>query len=567
MKLTFFALIFPLFGLAQWDGNVTPTYPELIHIYQKWDKEHSEIELYQMGESDTEYPIYLVILNGAGDSLKTFQKAKESTTVLINNAIHAGEPDGVNACLLWIEEWIKNGKKTKDLPVIAIIPAYNVGGMMNRSSSSRANQDGPEEYGFRGNAQNLDLNRDFIKMDSKNMWTFAKIFHSLDPDVFVDTHVSNGADYQYTLTFIHTIEERMDYGLFNLFKQKYLPSLTETLKKKNWDWSPYVQTASKTPESGIQTFDAYPRYAQGYASLFNTLSITVETHMLKPFPQRVQATRDYLDFLFHWSKANTSGIETQRKNAFMKARFSKPNSRFDFDYYLSQDNDSLLFKGYEAGYKPSEISGNQRLFYDRNLPYEKYIPYFQTYYAKDSVRIPLGYIVSLEAKGIIERLKANGVEFTVIDSSSNRKVNTLRIVDFQSASKPYEGHYMHHHIKSMEKSEEVRVPKGSIWIPCSQNKLTFILNVLEPRFEDSYFAWNLMDSYIQEKEYFSDYVFEDEAARILKENPSLREEFEKKKANDPAFAGSGEAQLFFVYQNSQRFEKKTFNRLPIYKVY
>ncbi|MDP5011427.1 MAG: M14 family zinc carboxypeptidase, partial [Crocinitomicaceae bacterium] len=141
---------------AQWTENTSPTYPELINYFQQLDKQHAEIELYAMGESDYGLPIYVCIVNGSGDSLKTFEKARNNTTVLINNAIHAGEPDGVNACLIWLDNWIKNGKKTKNLPVIAIIPAYNVGGMMNRSTNSRANQDGPAEYGFRGNAQNLD---------------------------------------------------------------------------------------------------------------------------------------------------------------------------------------------------------------------------------------------------------------------------------------------------------------------------------------------------------------------------------------------------------------------------
>jgi hypothetical protein len=566
MKLTFCALIFPLFGLAQWDGSKTPDYQELIQIYTKLDFDHEEIELYDMGASDTESSIYVVILNGAGSQEKTFEKARTSTTVLINNAIHAGEPDGVNACLLWIEEWIKKGKKTKDLPVIAIIPAYNVGGMMNRSSSSRANQDGPEEYGFRGNSQNLDLNRDFIKMDSKNMFTFAKIYQALDPDVFVDTHVSNGADYQYTLTLIHSMKERMAPGMYHLFKQKYLPYLTETLKKKGWDWSPYVETKGETPESGIEAFNDLPRYAQGYGTLFNALSITVETHMLKPFPQRVQATKDYMDFLFHWSQSNSQGIEGARKQAFLKDR-NQISGYFKFDYQLTDKKDSVLFKGYDFGYKPSEVSGKDRLFYDRSKPYAKYIPYYQTYQAHDSVQIPKGYIVSAEAEGIIERLKANRIFYTELNERSPRKVHTIRITDFKSGSKPYEGHYLHREIKSREEEELVDVPKGSIWIPCDQDKLNFILTVLEPRGEDSYFAWNMMDSYIQEKEYFSAYVFEDEAAKILKENPSLQEQLEKKKTTDPEFAKSAEAQLFFVYQNSQRFEKKTFNRLPIYKVY
>lgn len=566
MKLAFFALLFPLFGLAQWDGNKTPVYSELISIYKKWDADHREIELYEMGESDTEFPIYLVILNGAGDSATTFQKARSGTTVLVNNAIHAGEPDGVNACLLWIEEWIRNGKKTKDLPVIAIIPAYNVGGMMNRSSSGRANQDGPEEYGFRGNAQNLDLNRDFIKMDSKNMFTFAKIYQALDPDVFVDTHVSNGADYQYTLTLIHSMKERMAPAMYNLFSQKYIPYLTETLKKKGWDWSPYVETKGETPESGIEAFNDLPRYAQGYGTLFNALSITVETHMLKPFPQRVQATKDYLDFLFRWSRDASRGIEAARREAFLRGP-QRISHFFRFNYELTDHKDSILFKGYDFGYKPSEVSGKDRLFYDRSKPFSKYIPYYQTYRAKDSVIVPRGYIVSREAVEIIERLKANKVEFTEIDSSHLTKVHAIRILDVESGSKPYEGHYLHRKVKSMEQEEEVRIPKGSIWIPCHQPKINFIVSVLEPRCEDSYFAWNMMDSYIQEKEYFSAYVFEDEAAQILKENPSLREQLEKKKSNDPEFAKSAEAQLFFVYQNCQRFEKKTFNRLPVYKVY
>lgn len=565
MRLTCLALILPLLGLAQWDGNTTPTYPELIRIYQKLDAAHREIELYAMGESDTEYPIYLLVLNGAGDSLKTFQKARENTTVLVNNAIHAGEPDGVNACLLWIEEWIKKGKQLEDLPVIAIIPAYNVGGMLNRSSTSRANQDGPAEYGFRGNAQNLDLNRDFIKMDSKNMRTFAGIYQALDPDIFVDTHVSNGADYQYTLTFIHPTKEKMSVHLMSLFRQKYLPDLTQTLQKKGWDWAPYVETKGETPESGIEAFNDLPRYAQGYASLFQAFSITVETHMLKPFPQRVRATKDYLDFLFHWSKTHASEVEDARNKARMNARNSG-SGWFTFAYRLTDQRDSISFKGFEFGYKPSDVSGKDRLFYDRSKPFTRYIPYYQTYEYTDSVKIPKGYIVSKEASGVIERLRINGVQMTELDSSY-KQVHSIRILDFESGSKPYEGHYLHRKVKSMENEETVRIPKGSMWIPCDQERILFIASVLEPRGEDSYFAWNLMDSYVQEKEYFSAYVFEDEAAKLLDENPSLCHMLEKKKEADPEFAKSGEAQLFFVYQNSQRFEKKTFNRLPVYKVY
>ncbi len=564
MKTTIVFLFFPLFLIAQWDQNQTPTYPELMDIYKKLDAAHAEIELFQMGTSDTEYPIYLVVINGAQDSVKTFEKARAKTTILINNAIHAGEPDGVNACLLWIDEWIKKGKKTSNLPVIAIIPAYNVGGMLNRSSSSRANQDGPAEYGFRGNAQNLDLNRDFIKMDSPNAHTFAKIYHALDPDVFVDTHVSNGADYQYTLTLIHSMKERIDPELSRLMDQKYIPYLTETLKKKGWDWSPYVETMEETPESGLQAFNDLPRYAQGYGTLFHALSVTIETHMLKPFPQRVQATKDYLDFLIGWTYGASQGLEHARLNA---VRRDLGKSYYPINYELTAKKDSVLFKGFAHEYKTSLVSGEKRLFYDRTKPFTKYIPYYRTFVAKDSVRIPSGYYVSAEATAIIERLKRNGVEMQETDSRMEKEVNSLRVLKFESGSRPYEGHYLHRGVEIVEQTENVSLPKGSVWIPTNQPKRNFIVSVLEPESEDSYFAWNFMDSYVQEKEYFSAYVFEDVAAKLLEENPKLKEQFLAKKKEDAEFAKNPRAQLFFIYQNCPNFESKTFNRLPVFKVY
>ena len=295
-----FFILLALEGKAQWTENTSPTYPDLISYFQKLDLQHAEIELYAMGNSDYGLPIYVCIVNGAQDSLKTFEKARKETTILINNAIHAGEPDGINACLIWLDTWIKNGKKTKDLPVIAIIPAYNVGGMLNRGSDSRANQDGPIEYGFRGNAQNLDLNRDFIKMDAENTFTFVKIYQGLDPDVFVDTHVSNGADYQYTLTYIASLKERMAPSMRKLTYDEMLPNLSAKLKSKGTDLFPYVELVKETPEDGIHAFNDLPRYAMGYAALFDAVSITVETHMLKPFPQRVKATHDLIAELVIW---------------------------------------------------------------------------------------------------------------------------------------------------------------------------------------------------------------------------------------------------------------------------
>ncbi|MCH2224794.1 MAG: hypothetical protein MK066_08505 [Crocinitomicaceae bacterium] len=557
------ALIANLSLLAQFEGNTTPTYLELINIYEELAEEHAEIELYSMGMSDYGLPIYVCILNGKQDSLKTFEFARQSTTILINNGIHPGEPDGINACLIWINDWIEGGKKQKGMPVIGIIPAYNVGGMMNRSSTSRANQNGPEEYGFRGNAQNLDLNRDFIKMDSKNMFTFSKIFHGLDPDVFIDTHVSNGADYQYTLTYIASVADRMAPSISKLTHDKLLPDLVKCVGENGFGMVPYVNLLKEVPEDGMSVFNDLPRYSMGYASLFNTISFTVETHMLKPFKERTQATLSFLDETFKWVKKYKKDIEAARTEAFL---YDKQMTNFSYNYRLSDDRDSLLFKGYEHTYEKSDVSGLERLKYHRDQPFEKFIPYANRYDAKDTLDLPYGYIIGKQCVDVIERLKANGVVLKEITHDNRIDVEKMKVIDFTSVKKPYEGHFLHNNLELESTVDKVQLKKGDFFIPIDQRNKRFIVSTLEAGMPDSYFAWNFFDSYLQQKEYFSAYVFEDIAKDLLDENPQLKAELEKKKLEDVEFAKSQWDQLYFIYKKSAYYEP-THNILPVFRLY
>jgi hypothetical protein len=554
------ALFFVPFSNAQWSENTSPSYTELIAYFQKLDQQHTEIELYAMGNSDYGLPIYVCIVNGAQDSLKTFEKARKETTILINNAIHAGEPDGINACLIWLDTWIKNGKKTKDLPLIAIIPAYNVGGMLNRGSNSRANQDGPIEYGFRGNAQNLDLNRDFIKMDAENTFTFVKIYQGLDPDFFVDTHVSNGADYQYTLTYIASLKERMAPSMRKLTYDEMLPNLSAKLKSKGTDLFPYVELVKETPEDGIHTFNDLPRYAMGYAALFDAVSITVETHMLKPFPQRVKATHDLIAELVIWMGKNEKTIELARENA---RDFRQKQTVFSFQYEMTEKKDSIYFKGFEHSHPLSLVTGLPRLKYHQDKPFEKYIPYFQTYIAKDSLQIPEFIIVGAQSKQLIERLLHNGVEFDYLRNDTLIEISGERLRNFKSATKPYEGHFYHSEITSDYEQKASHFKKGDVLIKLNQKHRNFLLSVLVSKAEDSYFRWNFLDSYLQQKEYFSPYVFEEKALEILNQKPWLKEELEILKAANASFRESSWEQLYFIYKNSELFEE-SYYLLPIF---
>ena len=553
------SIVFLLFNpsIAQkieWSGNTSPDYISLINYYKQLAKSNKRVELYCMGNSDYGLPIFLCIIIGAGDSLATFIKAKKETTILINNAIHPGEPDGVNACAIWIEKEL-GLKYNANSPVVAIIPAYNVGGMMNRNGTSRANQNGPEEYGFRGSARNYDLNRDFIKMDTENSFTFSKIFHALNPDVFIDTHVSNGADYQYTLTYISSLKERLAPSIAALTYDQLLPFMNKELQMV-----PYVELKGDTPETGIVAFNDLPRYAMGYASLFHSISFTVETHMLKPFPNRVKVTEEFIDVLYKWTRNNSVKIEKARMDA---GNWALDQAYLKYNYAMSDRSDSISFLGYEASTPVHPTTEVARLFYDRTKPYQKKIPYFNHYLAMDSIKIPRYYIVSGKETAIIDRLKANEISYKTIDSNYQVNGRVAIVRDFTSLTKPWEGHYKHNNTKVDFVSEDIMVNRGDLLIDAHQFKSQFIHAALQPQTEDSYFSWNFFDSYLQQKEYFSAYVFIDKIDEILAANPILKVSFEERKLKDVEFRNSEAQQLHYLYQNSPYFEQ-SYMRLPIY---
>ena len=571
MKLFyFFTVLFvvshSLFSQTKWSGNTSPTYSELIDHLKILDKEHKELSMYAMGPSDYGMPIYLFVINGAKDSTRTFAKAQAGTTILINNAIHPGEPDGINACLIWLDQWIAQGKPIdtkdgKELPLIAFIPAYNVGGMMNRSSTSRANQNGPEEYGFRGNARNFDLNRDFIKMDSKNAFTFARIFHALDPDVFIDNHVSNGADYQYTLTYIASMKERMSPQMNELTYEKCIPYLEKNIKQQGWDLFPYVELKGETPAQGIHAFNDLPRYAMGYASLFHSISFTVETHMLKPFPQRVQATLAFMEGIISFTTHHALEIEGKRVASKIWARNL---THYAYNYQLSEKADSISFKGFEHSFPVHPITGLKELTYDRTNPYERNIPWYRTYVTADSVRVPKYYVVGGQEQHVIDRLKANHVVFETLTADQIDTLTVFSVKSYKSPSNPYEGHFKLSKIEVGESLQLVKLKPGDILIPSQQDAALFLHASLQPRAEDSYLTWNFFDSYLQQKEYFSNYVFKDQIADILANDQNLNEEYQLRKSMDEKFRNSEWDQLYFIYSRSPYFEQ-TFMRLPIYQ--
>lgn len=543
--------------------NITSTYFETIAFYEALAKEYpNQLQLDATGSTDSGHPLHVAILSVDGDFSPAKIRDQEKQIIFINNAIHPGEPCGVDASMMLIRDYLQDKSLQQKLEhvVLVVIPFYNIGGGLNRGGYSRANQDGPVAHGFRGNARNLDLNRDFIKCDSKNATIFNQVYNYWNPDVFIDNHTSNGADYQYTMTLIPTQHNKLDQHLAGYLQSVMLPDLYKEMEAKKWEMVPYVYARS-TPDEGIAGFLDLPRYSSGYAALHHALAFIPETHMLKPYKDRVLSTYAFMESVIEIVNRDYQKIGELRKKAI--DHFQKTKTHFDLNWTIEMNrSDTISFKGYEAGYKPSEVSGLDRLYYDRSKPYTKAIPHFNYYKSTLSVQKPKAYIIPQAYTEVIDRLQWNGAQLSRLGVDMQLDLEMYYIEDYKTTNTAYEGHFLHSNVKVKTKNMKWQYHKGDYVVFTDQPANRYLIETLEPQGPDSFFAWNFFDGILMQKEYFSSYVFEDLAAEFLKQHPKVREALEAKKKEDEEFAKSARAQLDFVYRHSPYYEP-THNLYPV----
>ncbi len=548
------------------NGKQTETYTEIIEFYTTLSKKYAAINSYEIGNTDSGFPLHLIVFDPQNKSKLTSNypiNTNDRNLLLINNGIHPGEPDGIDATMLLFRDLAENKIPIPQKTIIATIPVYNIGGALNRNSTSRTNQNGPEAYGFRGNARNYDLNRDFIKADTKNAKAFTEVFHLLNPDLFIDNHVSNGADYQYILTHLFTQHNKLGGDLGNYLHTSLMPQLEDSLRQKEWDITPYVNVFNQVPEAGFSQFMDSPRYSTGYTSLFNALGLMVETHMLKPYKQRVEGTYELMKTFISIAEKDAEKIKLLRKNSFEKY---KAGSYYPSSWQIDSTKPTTLhFKGFEGKMTPSSLTGASRLKYFRDKPFTKNITYFNNFKAIDSIKIPVAYIVPKGYWNIIELLKLNKIEFSEFKKDTIISAEVYRISNYETVKTPFEGHYLHYKTEVTKNTEHVAVKKGDFLVKTKQKGVRYVLETLEPTATDSFFNWNFFDAILQQKEGFSPYVWEDMAEKFLNENPVIKNEFENKKRTEPAFERNWYIQLDWIHKKSPNYEKSHL-RYPIVRV-
>jgi hypothetical protein len=544
--------------------NQTTTWDDCIAWYQDLAERFPDVLRFAViGASDAGLPIHAGVVSADGEFDLATIKATGRPVFFNNNGIHPGEPEGVDACMALVRDFCHEPERLAALgdTVFLFIPLYNVDGSINRANTSRVNQDGPEQFGFRGNSRHLDLNRDFAKCDTLTAQAFNKLFTAWDPDVMVDTHTSNGADYPYTMTLIHTQADKLGGALGDFLRDTMLPAMFSEMDRRGWPTCPYVNPVKDRPDHGIAEFLETPRFSTGYAALHHTIGFMPETHMLKSFADRYASMRALVETALDFTVEHGAEIRALRRVTRAAGRTQR-----DWPVHWAMDEaqpSQFRFKGYAAKYKPSILGTYSRLWYDRSEPWERDIAYYNRFPADVIVTVPRYYVVPQAWREVIERLGWNGVRMERVDVERSVEASYYHLHGVSSRAHAYEGHMFHDDVQLEKRRARVLLRAGDYLIPLDQDAARYAIEMLEPQGHDSFFRWGFFNSVLEKKEAYSDYVFEDSAAELLRDEPELAAKFEAWKLANPELLADQVAVLDFVFAHCAKYAEPEWRRYPV----
>lgn len=537
----------------------TPRYDETMNYFRKFERHSPYAKMISIGKSAEGRDIYVLIVSKEKAFTPELARKTNKPVVFIQNGIHAGEIDGKDASMILLREILITKEKANylDNAILLVMPIFNVDGHERFSPYNRINQNGPKEMGWRTNAQNLNLNRDYMKADSPEMKAWLKFFNQWLPHIFVDCHVTDGADYQYEITYSCERYGNVHPELGNWIKNDFIPFIENEVQRNGYSIAPYVWFRGDEIKNGIVDGVTSPRLSTGYVAIQNRVALLIETHMLKDYKTRVFATLTMLDAVIR--KANQAGKslvelinrveqktidEIANKKKYLPVRFQMSNEFVPF-----------VFKGIKYEKLPSKISGKEKLVYTGEK-FEIEIPLYNKPVAVDSVQAPEFYLIPRAYSNIIEILKLHGVKYEVLKSPKKFLVEKYRFDENTTwQRRPYEGRIM---LTTRYESfvDTLIAERGDYLIPVNQRTVRVLMHLLEPKSNDSFVSWGFFNSIFERKEYYEDYVMEKLAEEMYNSNEILRKEFEEKLKTDTTFANSPEQRLEFFYRRSPYFDKQ-----------
>ena len=578
VKILLLLFIFPGFVLAgggNWQTDYeksglkkTPRYRETIDYCRRLSEASQMVTYRSFGTSPQGRDLPLVIADKDGNFTSQQVKASGNVIVLIQAGIHAGEISGKDAGLMLLRDIVIRKKyfHLLDRVTLLFIPIFNVDGHERFGPYNRINQNGPEEMGWRVTAQNLNLNRDFLKADTPEMQAWLLLFNKWLPDLLVDCHATDGADYQYQITYGIEKAANVAPPVRDFTANILEPFLKRKMLHENIPMNFYVMFRDwSNINSGLRAGAASPRFSTGYGAVQNRVFFLIETHMLKSYRTRVEATYHLLIHLLEAANEFAADLKTANREADRLTAEELPGKYLPLNMrYSPKDSIWVDFLGVESDKIPSKISGTYRTVYHSDKPKTYRLPYFNRVVATDSAMVPYAYLIPREWQLQIERLKLHGVKLQRLKKDTTLRIVSYRFKNVKWKEQPYEGR--HRCSFQTEPLEEERFfPAGTFVVPMNQRTNRVTVHLLEPGAPDSFVSWGFWDAIFERKEYAEYYVLEKIARDMLQSDSQLKAEFENKLATDSVFAASPRERLYFFYRHSPYWDRK-INLYPVAKL-
>lgn len=549
------------------DREATPRYDETVAWCRALAASSPQVDFQSFGASPQGRQLPLVVWDR--DGLADPQACRDAgrLVVLIQGCLHAGETCGKDAGLTLMRDLAvaeaAHGSALADRAgragvTVLFIPIFNVDGHARFGPYNRINQNGPRAMGWRTTAQNLDLNRDHLKADAPEMRAWLRLWNAWQPHFLVDIHATNGADYQYPITYGLELFGNLDPGLTDWLRG-YLEATAPPMAAAGFPLAPYVVFRDwHDPRSGLQTWVSGPRYSQGYAAARNRPALLIETHMLKPYPVRVEATRALLDLTLTRLADQADVLrglcaEADRRTATAAFR-TEP---LPLAWRAGETSEPVDFLGVAYESRTSELSGGDYFVYHADRPQVFTVPHFNRPQVAAAARLPEAYLVPPQWQTVIERLALHGVRLAWLQEDTELSVRTWRFRQPRWAGQPEQGR----HPVSYEIEPDtltVVYPAGTAVIDLAQPAARLIAHALEPESPDSFARWGFFAAVMTRVEYVEGYVIEPLMQEMVAADPALLAELDARKAADPDFAANPWAIRYWFYERTPYYDRQAF---------
>lgn len=547
------------------DYQRTPRYAETVAWFERLDAASPQLRMFDFGTSPQGRPLKAVVLAAGGELSAEAARASGKPVLMIQAAIHPGENEGKDALMALARDLTVEGSHAELLEnvVLLLVPIFNVDGHERFSPHNRINQNGPEAMGWRATAQNLNLNRDYGKADSPEMQAWLRLWQRWQPDLLVDLHNTNGADYQYAMTWAyetrHNIAAPLASWQESLFEQALRPALLE----QGWPLTFYVSLKDDTDlAAGLVEGASSPRFSIGYAAAAGRPGLLVETHMLKDFATRTRVNQALLVELLRAVGRDPGALGRAIAQA-RGERFAE-GTEVPLAFGLSERSEEIDFLGYAYSRTPSEVSGDTWVQYDTSQPKTFRLPVQREVTITASAAAPAAYLVPPQWREVIERLQLHGVQMQRLHAGATVVASRYRFGRVAWAARPFEGRHTITELEQQLETGEATIAPGSWLLPMDQPLGRLLAMLLEPASPDSFLRWGFFDAIFEDKEYAEERVMEAMSREMLAADPALRARFEAR-LQDPEFAASPAARLRFFYELTPYFDSE-YRRYPVLRL-